>query len=450
MKIASVILAAGKGVRMNSTLPKVLHPLLGQPLVSYAISAAREVTQSQPVLVIGHGADEIRRAIGESVQFVVQQSQLGTGHAVMQTESLLRGQADLVLVTYADMPLLTADTLALLARTQQEQPSVLTLLTVVSEEPRGFGRVLRDEGGDVCAVVEEAQATPEQLAIRELNVGVYCFDAGWLWDALHEIELSPKGEYYLTDLVGIAVRSGGKIRTCSIDDLSETIGINTRVHLAEASEALQARINRQWMEEGVTLVNPSSTYIEPAVRIGRDTVIWPDTYLQGDTEIGEACNIGPNTMLRNMKVGNACKVLFAVGESGILEDRVEVGPFARLRKGAHLAQGVHMGNFGEVKNSYLGPGSKMGHFSYLGDATLGSNVNIGAGTITCNYDGEHKYPTEIGTGAFIGSDTMLVAPVKIGEKARTGAGSVVTKDVPPESLAVGVPARVIRKLAKRD
>jgi bifunctional UDP-N-acetylglucosamine pyrophosphorylase / glucosamine-1-phosphate N-acetyltransferase len=450
MKIASIILAAGKGVRMNSTLPKVLHPLLGQPMVSYAIAAAREVAQSQPVLVIGHGADEIRSTVGESAQFVVQQPQLGTGHAVLQTESRLRSQADLVLVTYADMPLLTADTLALLVRTQQEQPSAMTLLTVVSEKPRGFGRVLRNESGDVCAVVEEDQATPEQLAIPELNVGVYCFDAGWLWDALHEIELSPKGEYYLTDLVGIAARSGRKIRTCSIDDLSETIGINTRVHLAEASEALRARVNCQWMEAGVTLINPGSTYIEPSVRIGRDTIIWPDTYLQGDTEIGEACNIGPNTMLRNMKVGNACKVLFAVGESAILEDGVEVGPFARLRKGAHLAQGVHMGNFGEVKNSYLGPGSKMGHFSYLGDATLGSNVNIGAGTITCNYDGEHKYPTEIGTGAFIGSDTMLVAPVKIGEKARTGAGSVVTKDVPPESLAVGVPARVIRKLAKRD
>jgi bifunctional UDP-N-acetylglucosamine pyrophosphorylase/glucosamine-1-phosphate N-acetyltransferase len=450
MRIASVILAAGKGVRMNSTLPKVLHPLLGQPLVFYAIAAAKQVTQSQPVLVIGHGADEIRRAVGESARFVVQQPQLGTGHAVAQTESLLRGQVDLVLVTYADMPLLTADTLANLVHAQQEQPSAMTLLTVISEQPRGFGRVLRDENGEVRAVVEEAQATPEQLAVCELNVGVYCFDAGWLWDALHQIPLSPKGEYFLTDLVDIAVRGGRKVRASTIDDLSETIGINTRVHLAEASQALRMRINHQWMEDGVTLIDPASTYIEPAVRIGRDTVIWPDTYLQGDTEIGEACHIGPNTVLKNMKVGNACKVLFAVGESAILEEGVEVGPFARLRRGAHLAQGVHMGNFGEVKNSYLGPGSKMGHFSYLGDATLGSNVNIGAGTITCNYDGEHKHPTEIGSEAFIGSDTMLVAPVKIGEKARTGAGSVVTRDVPPESLAVGVPARVIRKLAKRD
>ena len=450
MKIACVILAAGKGVRMHSTLPKVLHPLLGQPLVTYAIATAQEVTRRQPILVIGHGADEIRQIAGESVQYVLQQPQLGTGHAVLQAESLLRDQADLVLVTYADMPLLRAETLALLVRTQQERSSALTLLTAVSEQPRGFGRVLRDENGEVCAVVEEAQATPEQLAIRELNVGVYCFDAGWLWDALHEIELSPKGEYYLTDLIEIAVSGGREVRTCMVDDIDETIGINTRVHLAEASEALRARINCQWMEAGVTLINPGSTYIEPTVRIGRDTTIWPDTYLQGDTEIGEACDIGPNTMLRNVKVGNACKVLFAIGESATLEDGVEVGPFAHLRKGAHLAQGVHMGNFGEVKNSYLGPGSKMGHFSYLGDATLGSNVNIGAGTITCNYDGERKHPTEIGNGAFIGSDSMLVAPVKIGENARTGAGSVVTKDVPPESLAVGVPARVIRKLAKRD
>jgi bifunctional UDP-N-acetylglucosamine pyrophosphorylase/glucosamine-1-phosphate N-acetyltransferase len=450
MKIACVILAAGKGVRMHSTLPKVLHTLLGRPLVTYAIATAQEVTRRQPILVIGHGADEIRQIAGESAQYVLQEPQLGTGHAVLQAESLLRDQADLVLVTYADMPLLRAETLALLVRTQQERPSALTLLTAVSEQPRGFGRVLRDGNGQVCAVVEEAQATPEQLGIRELNVGVYCFDANWLWDALHEIGLSPKGEYYLTDLVEIAVSGGREVRTCQVDDIGETIGINTRVHLAEASEALRARINRQWMEAGVTLINPGSTYIEPGVRIGRDTTIWPDTYLQGDTEIGEACDIGPNTMLRNVKAGNACKVLFAVGESAILEDGVEVGPFAHLRKGAHLAQGVHMGNFGEVKNSYLGPGSKMGHFSYLGDATLGSNVNIGAGTITCNYDGQRKHPTEIGKGAFIGSDTMLVAPVKIGENARTGAGSVVTKNVPPESLAVGVPARVIRKLAKRD
>ncbi len=450
MKIACVILAAGKGVRMHSALPKVLHPLLGRPLVTYAIDTAQEVTRRQPILVIGHGADEIRQITGESVQYVLQQPQLGTGHAVMQAESLQRDQSDLVLVTYADMPLLRTETLSLLVRTQQEQSSALTLLTTVSDQPRGFGRISRDENGQVCSVVEEAQATPEQLAIDELNVGVYCFDASWLWDALHEVELSPKGEYYLTDLVEIAVSSGRKVHTCQVDDIDETIGINTRVHLAEASEALRMRINRQWMEAGVTLINPGSIYIEPGVRIGRDTVIWPDTYLQGDTEIGEACDIGPNTMLHNVKVGNACKVLFAVGESAILEDGVGVGPYAHLRKGAHLAQGVHMGNFGEVKNSYLGPGSKMGHFSYLGDATLGSNVNIGAGTITCNFDGERKHPTEIGKGAFIGSDTMLVAPVKIGENARTGAGSVVTKEVPPESLAVGVPARVIRKLAKRD
>jgi bifunctional UDP-N-acetylglucosamine pyrophosphorylase/glucosamine-1-phosphate N-acetyltransferase len=450
MKIACVILAAGKGVRMHSNLPKVLQPLLGRPLVSYAIATAQEVARTQPVLVIGHGADEIRQTIGESVQYVFQQPQLGTGHAVLQAENLLRNQADLVLVTYADMPLLTAETLELLVRTQQEQSGAMTLLTAVSEQPRGFGRVLRDENNGVCAVVEEAQATPEQLAIRELNIGVYCFEANWLWNALREIELSPKGEYYLTDLVEIATREGRKIHSCTVDDINETIGINTRVHLAEASEVLRARINRHWMREGVTLINPGSTYIEPGVRIGRDTVIWPDTYLQGNTEIGEACEVGPNTMLRNTRVGNACKVQFAVSESAILEDEVEVGPFARLRKGAHLARGVHMGNFGEVKNSYLGTGSKMGHFSYLGDATLGANVNIGAGTITCNYDGERKYPTEIGTGAFIGSDTMLVAPVRIGENARTGAGSVVTKEVPPESLAVGVPARVIRKLAKRD
>ena len=447
MNISAVILAAGQGTRMRSDLPKVLHTLVGRSLAWHALETARQVTGAQPVMVIGHGAQAVRQSLGEeAAQFVLQSPQLGTGHAVMQAEPLLRGRADLVLVTYADMPLVRPETLRALVAAHQRGRGPVSLMTVIAADPRGFGRIVRDGAGQVVAIVEEAQASPEQLTIRELNASVYCFSADWLWLALPRIPLSPKGEYYLTDLIGLAVADGLPVQALVADDPAEMIGINTRVHLAEAEALLRRRINRHWMLQGVTLVNPEATYIEPGVTIGQDTLIWPNTYLHGATVIGARCELGPNTIIHDSQVGDACTILASVLEGARLEDHVEVGPFARLRKGAHLAQGVHMGNFGEVKNSYLGPGAKMGHFSYLGDATIGAQVNIGAGTITCNYDGERKHPTEVGEGAFIGSDTMLVAPVKIGAGARTGAGAVVTHDVPPHSLAVGVPARVIRKL----
>lgn len=450
MKTVAVILAAGQGTRMHSDLPKVLHPLLGRPMVSYALDAASKATGTRPVLVVGRDAGPVRQVVGDRADFVVQENQLGTGHAVLQAEQLLDGQADQILVITADMPLLTAETLRRLVEAQQSFSGPFTMLTALSPDPRGFGRVVRDSEGQVQAVVEEAQASPEQLAILELNTSVYCFRAGWLWRALPRIPLSPKGEYYLTDLVEIAVTEGLTVKALSSSDRAETIGINTRVHLAEAEAVLRDRVNQSWMLAGVTIIDPVSTYIESGVKIGRDSVIWPNTYLQGNTVVGENCTIGPNSIIRDTQIGDRCKVLSSVLERAILEDDVDMGPFGRLRKGAHLGEGVHMGNFGEVKDSYLGPGTKMGHFSYIGNATIGPNVNIGAGTITCNYDGEKKHHTDIGAEVFIGSDTMLVAPVKLGEGARTGAGAVVTKDVDDHTLVVGVPARAIRKLEKSD
>ena len=451
MKTTAIILAAGQGTRMRSALPKVLHPLLGKPMICYSIETARRVTGEKPVAVIGHGAGAIQKEVGDEARYVLQEPQLGTGHAVQQAESLLREAGGQVLVFAADMPLLTTGTLSRLAEAQEANTGPITLLTLQAQDPRGFGRIVRDAAGQVAAIVEEAQANPEQLEIRELNASAYCFDADWLWDALPRIPLSPKGEYYLTDLVGIAVADGLPVQAFQVEDPSETIGINTRIHLAEAEALLRKRINQEWMLAGVSLIDPATTYIEPGVTIGRDTVVWPNTYLRGSTTIGEGCTLGPNSILRDTQVGSGCKVFSSVLEQAVLEDHVDIGPFGHLRKGAHLAAGVHMGNYGEVKNSYLGPGTKMGHFSYIGDATIGPNVNIGAGTITCNFgmDGK-KNPTEIGEGAFIGSDTMLVAPVKIGEGAATGTGSVVTKDVPDRTLVVGVPARAIRKLEKRD
>jgi bifunctional UDP-N-acetylglucosamine pyrophosphorylase/glucosamine-1-phosphate N-acetyltransferase len=448
MKLSAVILAAGQGTRMKTNLPKVLHLLLGKPMAWYALEAARQVTGGKPVMVIGHGADQVRQVLSDQAEYVLQEPQLGTGHAVMQVEPLLSGKSELVLVTYADMPLLTRETLARLVEVAQSHTGPISMLTVTTAETRGFGRILRDPIGNVSGIVEEAQASPEQLTIHELNPGVYCFRSGWLWAALKRITLSPKGEYYLTDLVGLAVADGHMVRTIDLEEPDEVIGINTRVHLAQAEALLRQRINHQWMLAGVTMIDPVSTYIEPEVTLGQDTILWPGTFLHGNTCVGAGCVVGPNTIIRDTRVGDHCTLLASVLESALVEDHVEMGPYCHLRKGAHLSSGVHMGNFGEVKNSTLGPGAKMGHFSYLGDATVGADVNIGAGTITCNYDGEHKNPTEIGEGAFIGSDTMLVAPVKVGAGAKTGAGAVVTKDIPPNTLAVGVPARVIRELKK--
>lgn len=446
MKIESIILAAGQGTRMKSDLPKVMHPILGQPVVWYAVQAAVQATGQRPVVVVGYGADLVRQAFGDQVDYTVQEQQLGTGHAVLQAESLLRDRADLVLVTLGDMPLLTPNTLRQVIAAQKENDGPVSMLTVELPDSHGFGRIVRAADGGVQAIVEEIHATPEQRAIKEINPSVYCFDGKWLWNALRRIPLSPKGEYYLTDLVAVAVSEGRRVNAVRCSEPEETIGVNTRVHLAEATGLMRQRINSAWMLAGVSLVDPAATYIEPIVQIGVETVIWPNTYLHGKTVIGEHCTIGPNTIIHDTRIGSRCELLSSVVEGAVIEDDVDIGPFAHLRKGAHLAAGVHMGNFGEVKNSYLGPGVKMGHFSYIGDAQIGDDTNIGAGTITCNFDGVRKHKTKIGKGVFIGSDSMLVAPLELGDGSRTGAGSVVTHDVEPGTLVVGVPARPVRKL----
>jgi len=451
MKVTAVLLAAGQGTRMKSNLPKVLHRVAGKPLIWHALEAISQSTTEKPIVVVGHGADEVTQYLGDSAQTVLQEPQLGTGHAVMQAESLLKGKTDLVVVCYSDMPLLRGETLQKLVETQKTNKGPISMLTVVADDPRGFGRIIRKADGTVDAIVEEYVATADQLQIKELNVGGYCFDANWLWDALHRITKNPKkGEYYLTDTIELASKAGLPVQATVMDDVEETIGINTRVHLSDAEIAMRRRINQKHMLNGVTMIDPASTYIEIGVSIGRDTVIMPNTYLHGKTEIGEDNVIGSNSIIRDTKIGDHCKVLASVLESAVLEDHVDMGPFARLRKGAHLGSHVHMGNFGEVKDSHLSDGVKMGHFSYIGNAEIGANTNIGAGTITCNYDGEKKHPTEIGEDVFIGSDTMLVAPLKIGARARTGAGAVVTKDVAEDTLVVGVPARAIKKLERKE
>jgi bifunctional UDP-N-acetylglucosamine pyrophosphorylase/glucosamine-1-phosphate N-acetyltransferase len=396
VKSAAVVLAAGQGTRMKSDLQKVLHPLLGRPLVTYAVEMATVLTGSAPVLVVGHDSEAVRETVGDAAVFVEQAEQRGTGHAVLQAREVLQGKSDLVVVTYADMPLLTAKTLRRLIDRQQENSGPITILILVDDDPRGFGRVIRDESGAVKRIVEELVATPEELAVRELNAGVYCFAADWLWSHVDHIPLSqPKEEYYLTDMVGMAVEQGLRVEGVIAEDAAEVLGINTRVHLAEAESAMRRRINAGWMLQGVTITDPATTYIEPGVIIGQDTTIWPNTYLRGDTTIGKHCIIGPNTIIEDCRIGDRCHVLASVLEQAVMEDDSDIGPFGHLRKGAHLGQGVHVGNFGEVKNSTLGPGGKMGHFSYVGDAEIEAEVNIGAGTITCDHDGARKHKTVV-------------------------------------------------------
>ncbi len=444
MKLSTIILAAGQGTRMVSDLPKVLHEVNGKPLILYAVDTALALGSNRPVVVVGNGAEKVRQAVGDRAIFTLQEKRMGTAHAVLAAETALKDFDGLIAVVAADMPLLTVETLKRMIMDQKEHDAPMTMLTVNTKDPHGFGRVLRGMNGEVRAIIEEAQASDDELRIDELNVGAYCFKSAWLWTALKKIKLSPKGEYYLTDLVSVAVNEGKMVRSILLNDEEEALGINNRVHLSEAQAIIRKRINRTHMLAGVSMIDPQQVTIEDGVKIGKDTVLHPGTRLTGTTLIGEGCDIGPNTLIHNSTIGDHCHLLASVIEGAIVEDNVGMGPYCHLRKGAHLGKGVHMGNFGEVKDSHLAAGVKMGHFSYIGNAEIGEDVNIGAGTITCNFDGVHKHPTVIGEGAFIGSDTMLVAPVKIGKGAHTGAGSVVTHDVPDGETVVGVPARKLK------
>lgn len=448
MTLSVVILAAGLSTRFKSKTPKVLHRLLGKPMLEYTLDLANALTPKPPVLVVGPETEaQIRAWAGEQARYAVQRERLGTGHAVMQTQSMLEGESDQLLVLYGDMPLLQLETLQKLVEQHTTNKAAITMLTVEREDPRGFGRIVRNsQSGHIQAIVEDVEATPEIAAITELNTGLYIFETAFMWENLSKLKPSKrKGEYYLTDMIGLAAGAGKLVDGIVLKDPSEGLGINTRVDFAIAAAALQQRTNEAWMLQGVTVIDPATTYIEPGVTIEQDTIIYPNTHLRGKTVIGADCEIGPNTLIEDCEIGNRCRVTSSILEKAIMEDDSDIGPFGHLRKGAKLCTGAHMGNFGEMKNSTLGPGSKMGHFSYLGDAQIGENVNIGAGTITCNYDGKRKHPTVIEDDVFIGSDSMLVAPLHIGKGAITGAGSVVTHDIPDDTTVYGVPARVKEK-----
>ena len=438
---AVVVLAAGKGTRMKSRVPKVLHRVCGKEMVSLVVKAAKDAGFGATVVVVGPDSRAIRDTLGDSVTYVAQPELLGTGHALLQARKLLES-VDSVAVLSGDVPLIRPETLSSMMQLHLEKGAFITLLTSKRVSPDGLGRVVRDSSGRVEAVVEDSETDEGTKTITEVNGGVYFFRSSWLWPSLDALAPSSGGEIFLTDLVPVAAQQGQVVESLTAQQPEEVMGVNTRVQLAEAEAVLRRHVRDRWMLSGVTMPDPSSVYIDIGAELGQDTVVHPNTHITGDSRIGRECEVGPNTTVADSDIGDSCRIIASLVEDATLEDGVDVGPFSHIRHGSHLESGVHIGNFAEVKESRLGRGTRSGHFSYIGDAKVGANVNIGAGTITCNFDGVNKNRTVIEDDVFIGCDTMLVAPVTIGARSSTGAGAVVNKDVPNDSQAMGVPARV--------
>jgi bifunctional UDP-N-acetylglucosamine pyrophosphorylase/glucosamine-1-phosphate N-acetyltransferase len=459
--ITAVILAAGQGTRMKSSKAKVLHQILGRPMIAYLLDTLKEVGVNDIVVVVGHQAEAVQAALKDyDLRFVVQEPQLGTGHAVQVAMAAVPAGGQTVMVLCGDAPLISGESIEALCRLHAETDAAVTVQTIVLDDGAHYGRVVRDEAGRVAAVLQskDSQDRPEILAIREINTGAYCFDAAFLRPGLLRIPQSPvTGEIYLTDLIEIARDQGRGVEALIDPDWEALLGINSRAELAGATRTVKRRINKRHMDQGVTLIDPELTFIEPLVTIGRDTIIYPNCYLQGKTVIGENCLIEASVKIADSILEN--DVYIKMG-CVITQSRVgagaDVGPWAHLRPGADLRQRVHVGNFVEVKKSVLHEGVKAGHLTYLGDADIGAGTNVGAGTITCNYDGEKKYPTIIGEKAFIGSNTALVAPVTVGAGAYVGAGSTITEDVPPGKLGiargrqVNLERRIVGKKKKEE
>lgn len=437
MEFKVLVLAAGKGTRFKSDLPKVLHKVLGKPMLWYVLKAAKESGASEVITVVGHRRDlveEFLKAEFPDVKVVYQDEQLGTGHAVMCAEGLLKGFKGKLVVANGDMPLVRAEDIRALSSAEGD----MVVLTAKTENPSGYGRVIRD-GEEVLYIVEEKDADEEEKKVKEVNTGIYAFDVEKLFGALKEIDNNnAQKEYYLPDVLKVFKQKGYKVVSVKSEDFSRFMGVNNRYELSKVEKLLLKEIVKNHCLNGVTVHNPDLAYIEPDVKIGRDTEVFAPVVIRGKTEIGEGCFIGAFTEIRDSKVGNGVKIeTHCWMEGAVLEDGAQVGPFAKLRKGTYLESGAKVGTFVETKNARIEKGAKANHLTYLGDCVVGENTNVGAGTITCNYDGFKKWFTVIGKNAFIGSNTILIAPVKVGNGAITGAGSVINRDVPENSLAIG-------------
>ena len=447
-QLAVIVLAGGQGKRMKSAVPKPLMPVCGKPMIFHVLDAVELLAPERTVVVVGHGRDQVIAALAQrNVEFAVQDPPLGTGHAVQCAAPLLEDWSGDVLVTCADVPLVRPETFQQLIQTHRSQQAAATLLTGEIEDPTGYGRVLRDSDGFVRAIVEEADANDEVRAIKEVNLGVYVFQALPLMEALRDLQpANAQGEYYLTDVIGIFAVQGLKIAAFLTDTPQEAIGINDRVQLARAEALARERVRRRLMLDGVTIVDPNTTYIDEDVQIGRDTTILPGTHIVGRCTIGSDCTIGPNAYIDSSNIGDGTAVLTgAVVRDSSIGSGCTVGPYCHIRDSSRIEDGVRVGSYTEVVRSQLLSGTRALHFSYLGDAKVGPNANIGAGVVTCNYDGRQKHPTVIESGAFVGSDAILVAPVRIGEGAYIAAGSVITDDVPPGALAIARQRQTVKE-----
>ena len=442
----AVILAAGQGTRMKSKLYKVLHPVCGKAMVDHVLTQLERVEIDQIVTVVGHGADQVKQLLGDRTTYALQAEQLGTGHAVMQAEDVLGQKDGITLVTCGDTPLFTAETFKQLFACHEQQGAAATVLTAHTDQPFGYGRIIRDAAGTVAKIVEQKDATPEEAAVQEINTGVYCFNNQELFAALHQLSNdNAQGEYYLTDVIGILKQAGKQVGAFQVDDFTESMGVNDRVALAKATRVMQQRINTRHMQNGVTMIDPATTYIDADVQIGNDTVIEPGVVLKGKTSIGSDCVIGAHSEIRDSVIEDGVTVTASFLENAVMHKDSNIGPYSHLRPKAEIGVGVHIGNFCEVKNAQIGQNTKVGHLTYVGDATLGKEINIGCGTVFVNYDGMNKHHTNVGDYSFIGSGSNIIAPVEIGDHAYVAAGSTITDDVAPHDMGIARGRQVNKK-----
>lgn len=438
MKVMAIVLAAGQGKRMKSKLYKVLHPVCGKPMVGHVVETVKQLASERTVVVVGHGADKVKAYLEASAEFVLQEKQLGTGHAVLQAEALIGAEEGTTIVVCGDTPLVQTTTLRSMLDLHRNSGAAATILSASFDNPTGYGRMIRGEDGTVQRIVEQKDCTPEEAKEREINTGTYCFDNRKLFAALGKVtNQNAQGEYYLTDVIGLLKEAGEVVQGYCTEDRAEAIGVNDRVALAEAERCMRERINRKHMLNGVAFIDPASTYIEADVQIGADTVVYPGTMLRGSTVIGENCVIGPAADVTDCILHNEASIKYSTACDSVIGEGSAVGPYANLRPGSRLGKACKVGDFVELKNATLDDGTKVSHLSYVGDAKVGKEVNIGCGAITVNYDGFNKAVTEIGDNAFVGSNVNLIAPVKIGDGAYVVAGTTVTQDVPDGDLAIG-------------